>query len=1405
MPRRRPGHRSAALTGLVSLSLSVGLLGAAPAALAADPQRAADRTTAPDRPVSERERAESAAQAEAKRTGKPVPVPALTTETDTVVANPDGSFALSRSVAPLRTKQGDRWAELDATLARSADGLLRPKATAGALALSGGGTAPLATLEQGGKAITLSWPEALPAPTLEGDTATYRDVAPGTDLKLTADQAGGISQVLVVKSAEAARNPKLAKLTMGLKSRGVSVTADEHGNLKATDDSGRVVFHAPSPVMWDSSTAATPAPAPAPAPAPRMLKSAPLSAAPATAPAPAAAKPGSDEDGPGGQAKVSRLKTELGADSVALTPDPAFLSDPKTTYPVFIDPPWQPTNRGTQHWAWVQEGYPNTVNYDSYAAGYDPGVGYQQWQTAKGLERYYVQLDTSDLRDKSIKKASLYATQSYAADNTCSNNRGVVLHATDPIGSGTTWNSQPWDWGAIGTSWLNSSGGNGCPGTTTRGEWDVRQHLADNEWRGNLTFALFSADESKTSGNYSFKRFTRDRNNLPFLYIEYNRAPYEPWSLAIDPAPQNANGNGCGWIGATNSASGIRFGAWIGDPDNQNNDVHFLVHDTTAGEPVAWDSGWISAGTGTHWASAVTTGLQDGHRYYWRAQGGDGDRTSNWTSGCTFSLDTTPPSVPVVTSAEYPPAGTLPGSAKYVGQPGTFTVRSADSSSGVLFYEYAFNGNIPVGSAKRVDATGDGSAAIDLTPTTWGTNTLRVQAVDRAGNRSQQQTYTFYAPDNPAAKTVLGDVTGDERVDLLAPTPGGDLVVYPTATDPAAGVVASDKANSPGGKGWNGTQVTHRGGNGIRYDDLFAYRDNVLYYYRNSLTQGGLAANGNLYFAAAKQLPVGRPDPQDCLVQATGNPCGDEYAADWSRVRQILAVGDAKKEAGDPRNDLITVEGDGKGGTQLILFQGSGGTGTLRDPIVLGSGGWDGLSLIAPGDATGDGLPDLWARNDGNGEVYQYANGADVAALADHGKRTRIAQQLNATDYPVLSSSGDTSADAVADLWALDGRQRLVTLNGTAANKVVTGFGAANTVGDARISRSHWKFDEGTGSTAADLRGRTNATLSGTGAGWADATVAGRATKVLDLDGRTGVATTSAPAVDTSRSFTVSTWARADATGGVVLSQDGAHASGFILWAEGGDSTWRFAMSQRDNDDWAYDQTTTMNAAAGVRLGTWTQLTATYDQPTGQIALYVNGTLAGTGHHARANAWNATGPLVVGRYKYQSKPSSTFDGAVSNLSVLDRSSVPTAARTSLVSGVSEAKCLDDNAAGTDNGTAIQIWDCNTSTAQQFELRGDGTLRIMGKCLDVHDNGTANGTPTALWDCKDPGGTDAGNQQWLPQANGALLNPQSGRCLDLPNGNIGNGTRVTLYDCNGTNPQRWSAAGLGSPAAGLSGS
>ncbi|MCX5129992.1 LamG-like jellyroll fold domain-containing protein [Streptomyces sp. NBC_00347] len=1348
-------------------------------------------------PRTEREQAEDAALAEAKLTGKPVPVPAVTTETDTVVANPDGTLGMTRSVAPVRTKHDGGWVDLDATLVKAADGTLRPKASASSLTLSGGGTGPLATLDQDGKRLVVSWPDPLPVPVLEESSAVYREVLPGADLKVTADVGGGISQILIVKSAEAARNPKLAKLTTGLKGEGVTVSADAAGNLKAADASGRTVFQAPTPTMWDSTT---PVQVPLAKPSGTIAFSQAVTAdeTPSGTGDEEAVKTTSDSDGPGDFAKTTRLQADLGTDSVALTPNQSFLTAPDTAYPVYIDPAWVPTNRKTQHWAWVQEAYPTTTNYDDYADDYDPGVGYQQWRTRTGLERYYIQLDTGDLNDKVIKKASFNATQSYAADATCSNRYNVDLHSTEPLLSNITWNTQPRDWEVLGTASMNSAGGPGCPSSTTLGEWDVAGHLAANMWRGSVTYALFADNESKTSSNNGFKRFTRDKTKLPFFYIEYNRAPMTPWGLAMTPAPQNG-----GWVGAT-AYPGMSISAWSGDPDGQATSARFMVYDTN-GSGAVYDSAMIGEANGDHKVTAYPANLIDGHQYLWQVQSSDGELGSAWVEGGRFSMDSQPPSIPVVTSSEYPPSGTLPGSKKYAGQKGNFKVEATDSLSGVLFYEWAFNSSIPVGGANRINAAADGTATIPLTPTWWGTNILRVQSVDRAGNRSQQQTYVFYVPDNPNAKTTLGDITGDELVDFIAPDDdNGNLIVYPTATDPSAGgVIASTKADSPGGLGWDKALATHRGGNGIIRDDLWAYGGGQLRYYRNSMDEGGLDANDGLYFVKDHGDPVTRPAIADCTVAATSKPCSSTaYSADWSRVKEIVAVGDVLPKAGvDPLNDLLAIESTTTGDAQLILHQGGAATGALINPLILSSTGWDNFTLMAPGDATGDGLADLWARDDITGEVWQYANVAGKpAALGDHTKRTKIGSGVPASSYPVIGTSGDTSADDIPDLWALDGRHRLRTWNGKVTSGKVTAFAGSELMGDARISSNHWKLDEKeadgtTGPTVFDMRRRNNGTLSATGATRIAGTVAGTATQVVNLDGATGTVTTTGSPVDTTGSFTVSAWAKS-AGKDVVLSQDGLHASGFMIWHDA-DGTWRFGMSKRDDDGWDYDQTGVMNDAAKVALNEWTQLTATYDATTGLIALYVNGTLAGTGHHPKANVWKATGPLVLGRFKNQSKPWSFWKGQISNVTVYKHSTVPTATSTTLVSAVNSNKCADDDRGSNAEGNRIYIHDCNTTPgiSQTFQIQEDGELRVAGKCVTAADGGTANRTLIQLNTCT---AAAAGSQQWLPTATSGFYNPQSGRCLDLPYARTVNGTQLELSDCNGSNAQRWHAAGLASP-------
>lgn len=121
---------------------------------------------------------------------------------------------------------------------------------------------------------------------------------------------------------------------------------------------------------------------------------------------------------------------------------------------------------------------------------------------------------------------------------------------------------------------------------------------------------------------------------------------------------------------------------------------------------------------------------------------------------------------------------------------------------------------------------------------------------------------------------------------------------------------------------------------------------------------------------------------------------------------------------------------------------------------------------------------------------------------------------------------------------------------------------------------------------------------------------------------------------------------------------------------------------------------------------------------------------------------------------------------------------------STVVGQGSGRCLDVNAAGTADGTVVQLWDCNGSVAQKWQRTGSTFVNPnSGKCLDVAGQGTANGTSVRLWTC-------LGNaaQQWTVNGNGTFVNPNSGKCLDATGQGTANGTRVQVWDCYGSGTQ-----------------
>ncbi|MET9081318.1 family 16 glycosylhydrolase [Streptomyces sp. NPDC004237] len=113
------------------------------------------------------------------------------------------------------------------------------------------------------------------------------------------------------------------------------------------------------------------------------------------------------------------------------------------------------------------------------------------------------------------------------------------------------------------------------------------------------------------------------------------------------------------------------------------------------------------------------------------------------------------------------------------------------------------------------------------------------------------------------------------------------------------------------------------------------------------------------------------------------------------------------------------------------------------------------------------------------------------------------------------------------------------------------------------------------------------------------------------------------------------------------------------------------------------------------------------------------------------------------------------------------------------------KCVDVAGANSANGTAVQLYDCNGTAAQQWTVGGDGTIRALGKCLDVTSGGTADGTTVQLYDCN---GTAA--QKWAVSSAHDIVNPQANKCLDATGNSSANGTRLQIWTCTGGANQKW---------------
>lgn len=642
------------------------------------------------------------ASARAKAEGKPVRVEEETTETVEVLANPDGTFTWKQSLTPQRVRQDGQWRSIDTNWERGSDGTIRTAATPVELTLSSGGsTGPLVVASKDGYEVGLKWRDELPEPILDGSTATYPDVLPDVDLIVTANPEG-FSQALKIKAREAAENPALEEIAYGSHTREVTLSGDADG-VEARDAEGKLRFVG-DVRMWDSSGADA--------------------SGEVVAPSGATGQVTMTSDGPG--------------DEIIVRPDRAFLTDPDTQYPVFVDPSYYWAGK-TNHHVVVQSGFPTERNFDKRTGDLnDLKAG--NAGDASGISRSYVELDLRGVQGKRIKGATLRTRVKHS--HGCSGGEGTQLWLTDPISSNTTWDNQP-SWKSKLADFNVYNNVEYCPrhgGVDISLTHTVKGAVANG--RSELTFMLKAADTSRDS----WRRFDLD----PVLEVEYNSYPNKPTEMSMQGGLVECA------TGAERPAVPTRtprLRARVSDPDRGTLEAGFRVL-VGVGSEATWDGNEAVIGSvpsGSFAEVTVKEGViaEDG-LYTWRLWSKDGQLTA-WSDDCEFEVDTVAPDAPTVTSEDYPydtPAGGL-------GQTGDFLL-SVDDSTDVDHFLYSFTEGQTDDPQTRVSAQ-DGQAWIRWTPTLDGPQTLFVRSVDRAGNRSEIHRYkVFVRAHDPLASGLTG-------------------------------------------------------------------------------------------------------------------------------------------------------------------------------------------------------------------------------------------------------------------------------------------------------------------------------------------------------------------------------------------------------------------------------------------------------------------------------------------------------------------------------------------------------------------------------------------------------------------------------------------------------------------------
>lgn len=1222
----------------------------------------------------------TAAQAaeQAKASGKPVVASALTTPYEQITANPKGGYTLSESAAPSRAWKNGAWAPLDSTLTHNADGTFSPTTSTSALRLSGGGNGPVATLDANGQVMSLTLPVSLPAPSVSGSEATYANVIPGVDLKVTAADTGAFSDTFVIHSASAAADPRLKSLfSASVKlSRGLTEATDSAGDI--TVSAGKhSVFNAPTPYAWDSATAAG-----ASTTASRGSASSGASGASAASALPDA----SSAAGPGKAAHFVRLGVTASATSTTLSAPTSLFNEKDAAFPMYVDP-WYTPSYGANGWASFgsSSDTSGTNRWDSTpdTAG-DAFVGNTGVSTIGVVwSAFNFQLPdtgpstTSNLVGATINSATFGIVA--VTSGSCSGyDEQVNLYAPNPSGGNYLQKSNAtydhWSAASIGGVVSNATftGSSSCGGSGA-GAFTVKsavQNEVSSTRTGNQTFILRADDESDVAATKRFPVTLSNAGN-PTLTVSFDKEPGVPTGLTL------STGHSCG---STLGDSATDLESKATSPMNAELTTTFDLYKSTdanqtnlltSANGIASDQ--YTTASGQYSIMPLSESFLKNvsgdalTKFVWKAADTDGTLPeTGWSSTCTFTYDPTRPGAPSATFAAnssgytcVTASATTSAVSQPVGSTCAVTFAPAPTTTNSISgYVYQVDQQSPV----KVTATGSTTVTFTIPQII---NTLTVDALSPGGNIGQEKTVQFEGTKlNPPA--VDGSVANDGEPDLVVA--GGSGAAFPpglwltqTHADGSTGQtpvnigvngLGFDNTKIPAQE-WTGAQVLTGDFCGLGAQDVMAY-----------FPTGANAGGGAIDCSDGSTDAVTQGSPLDggTSLVVPGNTFQDSGSKNANSIANAYAT--SGRGTGIP--DLFAASTAG-----LYLYTSTTANGYTND----NGQGWGSYCTqdcdFLSGQLSPDGTSDwqnwtITSAQQANGETDMYLWDSTAGELV---LWSNVTLNTSAAAFPNATSLNYTSTVVELNNWNQDatdislraavfaGKNTPTLFITNTSNGSVSSITGGNAGQLATVTHDFAFADMPTGDdnvevgTSADVVGSLTLTGSTNGALWhtGDAfspdvmlnTETDNQTSDTALDGSL---TASGSAVSLGTDFTVDVSVRPNALGGVFASQSGSNTAGFTVGATSA-GAWQFCLAKSDVASPAQDCATGGTEQQDV----WSNVVATYSAESGYMSLYVDGTQVANGQHTAVKS-AFTGDFQIGDARTSSSAfGGYYSGQVANV------------------------------------------------------------------------------------------------------------------------------------------------------------